>query len=53
MRSSLTMTIVTPAGPTFFCAPAQINPNLVTSTSSERIFYDISATRGTSPVSGM
>lgn len=26
-RSSLTITIVTPEGPTFFCAPAKITPN--------------------------
>ena len=46
-RSLRTMTTTTPAGPIFFCAPAMMAPNFVTSYTSDRMFEDISATRGT------
>ena len=52
MRSSRIMTTVTPAGPMFFCAPAKSRPNFETSIGSERMQEEISATRGTEPVSG-
>ena len=52
IRSSRIITTVTPAGPTFFCAPAKRRPNLLTSISSESIIDEISVTRGTFPVSG-
>jgi hypothetical protein len=38
--------------PMFFCAPAKITANLLTSTLLERMFDDMSQTSGTSPVSG-
>ena len=44
-RSSLTITITVPAGPTFFWAPAKIRPYLDTSTGSDRKQEDWSATR--------
>ena len=53
IRSSRTITRVTPAGARFFCAPANMSPNFETSISSERIHEDMSATSGMSPVSGM
>ena len=50
-KSSLTpfgaKTTTTPAGPIFFCAPAMMAPNFVTSYTSDRMFEDMSATRGT------
>jgi hypothetical protein len=43
-RSSRTMTMVTPAGPMFFCAPAKITPYLATSITRDRMCEDMSAT---------
>ena len=51
-RSSRAMTMTTPAGPTFFCAPAKITPYLETSTGFEQKFEDMSATSNVSPTSG-
>jgi len=48
----LMITIVTPAGPIFFCAPAKMIPYLLTSYASDRIHEDMSATTGVSPGSG-
>ena len=52
-RSLRTITTVRPAGAIFFCALAYIRPNFDTSTGSERIDEDISATSGMFPVSGI
>ena len=38
------ITVVTPEGPIFFCAPAKIIPNLLTSMGLERISDDMSLT---------
>ena len=46
------ITTVTPAGPIFFCAPAKIKPYRFTSQGSDKMQEDISATKGTLPVSG-
>ena len=46
------ITSVTPAGPRFFCAPAKIMPNLLTSTTHDMISLDMSAISGTLPASG-
>ena len=53
VRSRRTMVRAKPAGPMFFCAPAKMTPNLLTSYGSESMFEDMSATSGTFPVSGM
>src|SRR5471032_126909 len=45
-KSSRTMTMVTPAGPMFFCAPAKITPYCDTSTTRDRMCDDMSATIG-------
>ena len=52
IRSSRMMTIVRPAGATFFCAPAYRRPNFETSIGRLRMQEEMSATSGTSPVSG-
>ena len=52
MRSSRMMTMVRPAGATFFCAPAYKTPNLETSIGRLKMQEEMSATSGTLPVSG-
>ena len=52
IRSSLTITTVIPAGPMFFCAPANINPYFETSIGRDIKFEDMSQTNGTPFVSG-
>ena len=47
------ITTTTPEQPKFFCAPAKITPNLVTSNGRVRKFEDISQTRSLSPTSGI
>lgn len=51
-RSFLMMTKVTPEGPMFFWAPAKMMPNLLMSRGRARMSEDMSATKGTFPVSG-
>ena len=45
IKSSLIITITTPAGPIFFCTPANNMPYLFTSTGSDKIQEDTSDTR--------
>jgi hypothetical protein len=46
------MTMTTPAGPMFFCAPAYIIANLLTSMGCDIIDDEKSATNGVVPTSG-
>ena len=52
IRSSLIITIVSPEGHIFFCAPEYIMPNLLTSITSDIMQDDISEIRGSPFVSG-
>ena len=51
--NDLPIATTTPEQPKFFCAPAKMTPNLVTSTGRVRKFEDISQTRSLSPTSGI
>jgi hypothetical protein len=46
------MTTHNPGTPIFFCAPAYISPNFAISMGRDKMVEDMSATRGTEPVSG-
>ncbi len=53
MDNNIPITTTTPAQPKFFCAPAKITPNLLTSTGRVRKFEDMSQTNSLLPTSGM